>query len=456
VRLPWPFHRRTPPSSGSDTGSSSSADPGGSASGLPLQVPRPTAADGWPSLPPIQRAIAAPPLVAPTRPLLDAAPGVRPLPPIVQPLGHDVSPTAPAGLVVARTVATLASETSLPPVWHGPIAAGPVSRDTRTDVMRSSQEAAQEPAVPSSPSGSSSEAADASPEGAGSAVPDVGRSLGVVPATSAVRPSVRPLTSAGPLAPAGGVGPVVARVLAGTSDTPRAQRDADTARTGTSRARAGLGEPLTAVPARATDRPASLRGFRAVGPSRTGPKPDVPAVQRRTDGSSPDAAPDARERPASGDGSATSAVALEAAPGIAPDTTIPGRLPALPVVARSRAATHQDAHVDHGQATVSGQHPTAAPGRTPSVATPGRPTDRPSSTTDQGGKVGGRPLVSAGQLGIRVQTQRSRAGAGSSAAQPDEVGATPGPTSGVVYSGWQFWWTHFGKPAAWKRPERFD
>ena len=101
MRLPWPFGR-----SESDRGASSGsgADAGGGAPGAgsvsvgaassPAEAPiRPTGA--WRTLPPIQRSSGPPPVVAPAAPFLADVPGHAPLPPIVTPLGHESSPSAP-------------------------------------------------------------------------------------------------------------------------------------------------------------------------------------------------------------------------------------------------------------------------------------------------------------------------------------------------------------------------
>ncbi len=126
MRLPWPFGRTTP----SDGPSSESA--GGPAGDTDAPAANQTAADApptgaWASLPPIQRTVGATPLVAPTAPFLDAVPGHRPLPPIVQPLGHEVVPTAPAGLVAAHVspVPSLTSHAAMPTRHVQRRAAGP-------------------------------------------------------------------------------------------------------------------------------------------------------------------------------------------------------------------------------------------------------------------------------------------------------------------------------------------
>ncbi|HEY6569130.1 MAG TPA: hypothetical protein VIZ22_02520 [Candidatus Limnocylindrales bacterium] len=102
MRLPWPFGR----SASDDGASSTSGDAGaGVTDAVPASppVPAPIPPTGaWRTLPPIQRTAGPPPVVAPAAPFLAAVPGHAPLPPIVSPLGHESSPVAPAGIVVAH------------------------------------------------------------------------------------------------------------------------------------------------------------------------------------------------------------------------------------------------------------------------------------------------------------------------------------------------------------------
>lgn len=86
----WPFGRSSRP----DAGSPSPASAGGER--LPVDRPR----DAWRSLPAVQRAIGAPPTVAPAKPFAASlatrqAPGLA-----LAQLGHEVSPLASAGIVV--------------------------------------------------------------------------------------------------------------------------------------------------------------------------------------------------------------------------------------------------------------------------------------------------------------------------------------------------------------------
>lgn len=114
MRLPWPFGRRTPPDGPPSATSEDTRDGASRVEAAPdMEAP---ATGAWATLPPIQRTTSAPPLVAPAAPFLADVSGHRPLPPIVQPLGHETSRTAPPGLVVAHAspVPSLTSRTPMP------------------------------------------------------------------------------------------------------------------------------------------------------------------------------------------------------------------------------------------------------------------------------------------------------------------------------------------------------
>ncbi len=112
MRLPWPFGRRSP-SDGPSPAAPEGASPSAPSAPRDLTAP-PTGA--WTSLPPIQRTVGDPPLVAPSSTFLDGVPGHRPLPPIVQALGHETGPAAPPGLVLAKPspVPSLTSHAPMP------------------------------------------------------------------------------------------------------------------------------------------------------------------------------------------------------------------------------------------------------------------------------------------------------------------------------------------------------
>ena len=126
MRLPWPFGRRTP-SDGPSPAAPEGATP--SASSTPTTTPPPTGA--WTLLPPIQRTVGDTPLVAPSAPFLDEVPGHRPLPPIVQALGHETGPSAPPGLVLAKSTAVPSLTSGVPmPVQRRTAAASPAAPET--------------------------------------------------------------------------------------------------------------------------------------------------------------------------------------------------------------------------------------------------------------------------------------------------------------------------------------
>ena len=231
--LPWPFRRSANP-----TSDRSSPAPQGAAS------PPPPMRE-WASLPSIQRTIGDPPLVAPAAPFLARVPGAVPLPAIVGSLGHDLSWTAPAGLVAAplHPVAALTSDAALVRV---------PSRVQRLSDGRSDSEAP----TTSGPS--------PTPEGiAPSWTPaELRHQLGVVPAGTAANAPERPLTrvdtipvavatppTAGPARPvqAAHSKPVVAR----TVDAPPAPASPNPLTMGRRLRRVALGAPLDAAPSSA-------------------------------------------------------------------------------------------------------------------------------------------------------------------------------------------------------------
>ena len=67
MRLPWPFGRRTPsggPPSATLEDGRDGASPAGAASGTAAEPALAPATRAWATLPPIQRTVSAPPLVA--------------------------------------------------------------------------------------------------------------------------------------------------------------------------------------------------------------------------------------------------------------------------------------------------------------------------------------------------------------------------------------------------------
>ena len=102
----------------------------------------------WAMLPPIQRVTSGPPLVAPSGPFLDGVPGHHPLPPIVEPLGHEIGPAAPAGLVAVHAVPrpSLTSQSPMPRPVQRSSAAAPAAAP---DPWPSATETGDVPPVPS-------------------------------------------------------------------------------------------------------------------------------------------------------------------------------------------------------------------------------------------------------------------------------------------------------------------
>lgn len=312
MRLPWRFPRRSTTLSGG--GSASGPAPTAGASNG--SEPGPAASTGaWSELPPIQRTLGAMPLVAPPAPFIGALPGARLLPPIVKPLGHDVSPLAPAGLVVAHPGAAAASHASatLPPVQRR----ARVARSVAADVTAFASTAAEpDPApVPST--------APLTPSGAP-------RHLAVV-ADAAVSLPDRPLTrapSAAALAmPGSGLARSVQRAV-DTTSTPAAA-------SGMRRAPLDLGTgsrptvsrlPATAGQASAIS-PASPRPVAEAGAQRAGlgaPLPTIPTAQRLP------ALPALAGRP----------VQRSAAAAAPSSTDAHGRVPAGPMLQREVAVRH--------------------------------------------------------------------------------------------------------------------
>jgi hypothetical protein len=101
VRLPFGLGRRSGSADGAATGGLTAPASGGTPAGTATPASVPTRA--WASLPAIQRTTGDMPLVAAPSHFVETLPGSNGLPPIVEPLGHEVSALATPGLVVART-----------------------------------------------------------------------------------------------------------------------------------------------------------------------------------------------------------------------------------------------------------------------------------------------------------------------------------------------------------------
>jgi hypothetical protein len=308
VRLPFGFGRR-----------SSSADGASGVDASPASPP-PASQRAWASLPPIQRTAGAMPLVAAPGTFADGLPGSQALPPIVQPLGHEVSPLATPGLVVARVrPVEIGSGASIP---------SPASVQRRAGRQSRSVPGAAT-TLPSSP-----EAADAGPiEAITPAAPAIApvRSMPTVSRLS-IRLPDRPLTSAAsaarpaavqraeaataggdsalPRAASGGMrrvpaatnvttssateAPTLSREAAGTTSAPTASASAQPPAV-QGPARRGLGEPILAVPASA--RPASaalaplVSSSASAGPMKAATSLVRPAVSRSTSERAPTSSP---------------------------------------------------------------------------------------------------------------------------------------------------------------------
>lgn len=206
MRLPWPFGRRTPASGPPAAGSAGSTPGPWDRASSPPATARPTGA--WATLPPIQRTVGAAPLVAPSAPFLGDIPGHRPLPPILEPLGHEVGPSGLPGLVVAHphAVPVLTSHADLPgrPVQRRASRGGAGDAPAPEPLAAPPAESAA-----ASDTGAPANLAVAVASTAGSSAMDSApdlqpvRHLASVASTSAVTPPARPLTRTTSLAPVG-------------------------------------------------------------------------------------------------------------------------------------------------------------------------------------------------------------------------------------------------------------
>ena len=423
MRLPWPLSRLTGGAAPESGGAAADAAPS-----PPAQTP-PTGA--WTTLPAIQRSVGEAPLVAPAATFLAGVPGARPLPPIVEQLGHDVSPTAPAGIVAApaRRVPSLTSNATLvrPPIQRRAAADAADERPPTT-----TDEGAPD-VVTSSPT---------------SSAPPI-RTLGIVPAGAEARPPERPLTTAAPdlarvagqrhgagappasvqrdAAPDVATAPQAAPMVRGDGsghDRPLLGQSAARSPVGPALAssplegvrmrRAGLGAPLRSAPGTAVPLTAGgPAGTPLVARTAAGPGPDpqrgaapgppsAPSRGFRAAGGAAPLATSIQPRATTRDGSADSG-SDEVAPGptgtpTAPhdDAPVPGR--GLPVL----RPTGTNRGVD-SPASAAG----ATPGHPASVqrlrSTGSAPTSTPQS-------VSRRPILGASQARLAARTVQPQAG----------------------------------------------
>jgi hypothetical protein len=467
--LPWPFGRGSDASAG-EADASPVRGPTQAGNEHPTAPPPGPVRGAWATLPPIQRVVAEPPLVASPEVFAGEVPGARGLPPILTPLGHDVSPTAPAGIVVAHPHA-VPSLTS-----HADLVPRPVQRRATRDEL--------EPAfgMEATPVADATVASAVSP---GAPVPTLAASGPAVPVrriepvspAATVRPAPRPLTRA-PAAPTP-VAPVVARtpkpgVGPGmrTAQAPRsgaADRPLVTRRTGqpagpgspavtpTVRAaavpatpaagtrRPGLGAPIAAPPPSATPATpvagAPLRGVphlqrsipaQAVGPGATG-GPTVPAgaflgptIQRRpSDAAAPSAAGGEVGRPLPVLPLARPAVTDRGPSG----AREPDRSGALAVRA-APAATSPVAPQAAPAVTSTAAPPAVTATRPTGTFAPDRSTAPIASTAGRAAPV--RPLVGQRPLRPTVSAQRATAEAvPQGPAVPPTPAAVPGGTTSL-------------------------
>ncbi len=119
MRLPFGLGRRSGSGNGASGGSSDAGTPTVSRSASSGSGAVPARPRAWASLPPIQRAAGSMPLVADPTGFVDALPGTQGLPPVVQQLGHEVSPMATPGLVVARVRSVEHASASIPAPRRG-------------------------------------------------------------------------------------------------------------------------------------------------------------------------------------------------------------------------------------------------------------------------------------------------------------------------------------------------
>lgn len=335
---------------------------------------QPASAPSWASLPPIQRTAGSMPLVAAPGDFAGALPGTQGLPPIVQPLGHEVSSLATPGLVVARALPVeVAGSGSMP---------APAQRRASRPARSSAATAAPSPMPASEPEAVDHDAHDHAPLAAAPVAP-----IRRMPTVSrqAVRVPDRPLTNASSAAQPAAVQPAAAAVAAesagaGAATPPasggmrRVPKGLPVARPVVSRqasaaadhadhavpgapapasppARSGVGEPMTSLPASA--RPLSAPAPVASRWTTAGPMPIVASSLRSPVQRSAGAA--AEPQLALGPGSQAATVASAA-------SSLPA-LPQLPV-ARSRSGA--------GSAS-----PAAARASVQASASPARPEIRP-------------------------------------------------------------------------------
>ncbi len=345
MRLPFGLGRRSSSGNGASGGGYTAGS--GAAPARPASAP----SRAWASLPPIQRTAGPMPQVAAPRAFVGALPGSNGLPPIVQPLGHEVSPLATPGLVVARVRPVEAAGTGSIPA--------PVQRRARGG-SRQTAAVAPEAVADAEPMEAGHDATVASSPAVAAiatapirTMPTVSRLAVHVPdrpltsAASAARPAAVQRAAAAasaslaapsavvPVPPSGGMRrvpsamplakPVVSRQASSNADE-RAPSAPSSQATVT---RSGLGEPLTSVPASARPLGAGAPGPVVSRSTTSGPMPIAAASLR---------SPVQRSAADGGAGGPVLALGPGSAGPAAPQPSA-ASLPALPHLPVARSAT---------------------------------------------------------------------------------------------------------------------
>ena len=309
--------------------------------GTPANAQRSAAVQrDWASLPAIQRTAGEMPLVAAPGHFVETLPGSHGLPPIVEPLGHEVSPLATPGLVVARTRAIEAPAPGAIPA-PAPVQRRPSRTGSGADAAGEGVDSAFDPSDTAPPIEVAApvpqQAAPAPARAPASApirtMPTVSRQAINVPdrpltsAAAAAQPAAvqraaagaAPAPAAGTPAlprPSGGMRrvpsptPVVPQVSREVAEprpaaTPSPVAAPSPAAAGTGPSRRGLGEPLASAPASAKPVASVMAGPVVSRSTTSGPLPIAasslrPVAQRSAagDGQLPALGPGHAEPPA--------------------------------------------------------------------------------------------------------------------------------------------------------------
>ena len=399
MRLPWPLSWLA----GDGSPASEDHSAAESVPAPPREAP-PTGA--WAALPPIQRSVGDPPLVAPAATFLTGVPGARPLPPIVESLGHDVSPVAPAGIVAApvRSVASLTrSATLVPP---------PVQRRT----------AATDGPEPVSAPPPSDDPAPSHGIPQPAPVEQPVRSLGIVPVGAEARPPAQSLTAAPPL-----LARLHSRGQPGGSPSAAVQREASAVGPSQHDALSGRSPALPS----ADSVPSLAIGGRPRRPGLGAPLPAAPGTTVAATGSAGTTRTPLVARSASGgwtaDANGTVPTALASAPARGFRAAAAAR-PLRTSIQRASAASVDTTDDDPRGDTPSTAGPPDAQGASPSL--PGRslPVLRPAGSNRDGASPFDRDGGQASPGGP-LQRTRSATGATTAPTGAPAPAAIAGPVS---------------------------